>query len=99
MREKADVGVGQQGRGYGGGVVTTPVATYFAVQQQLVFRIEIPHALDLYKATEGHAPRTHEEFMREIVKANQIRLPELPAGHRYVYDPKTEQLMVEHPKP
>jgi hypothetical protein len=99
VRDKAGVGSGEKGRGYGGGVVTTPVAAYFAVQERLVFDVEIPHALDLYKATEGHAPRTHDEFMRNIIKENQIRLPTLPPGHRYVYDPKSEQLMVEHPKP
>jgi hypothetical protein len=99
VREKAGVGSGEQGRGYGGGLITTPVAAYFAVGEKLVFEIEIPHALDLYKASEGHAPRTQDEFMREIVKANQIRLPALPPGHRYVYDPKSERLMVEHPPP
>jgi hypothetical protein len=98
VREKAGVGSGEKGRGYGGGPVTTPVAAYFSVRERLVFDAEIPHALDLYKATEGHAPRSQDEFMRDIVTANRIRLPTLPPGHRYVYDPKSEQLMVEHPK-
>ena len=98
VQEKAGVGAGEKGRGYGGGLVTTPVAAYFAARERVAFDIQIPHALDLYKAAEGHAPKTHEEFMRDIVEANQIRLPTLPAGHRYVYDPKSEQLMVEHPQ-
>ena len=97
VQEKAGVGAGQQGRGYGGGLVTTPVAAYFAARERVAFEIQIPHALDLYKATEGHAPKTHEEFMRDIITANHIRLPTLPAGHRYVYDAKSEQLTVEHP--
>ena len=37
--------------------------------------------------------------MEKIIKANQIKLPDLPEGDRYQYDPKTEQLMVESPKP
>jgi hypothetical protein len=98
VREKASVGSGEKGRGYGGDLVTTPAAAYFAVKERLVFDVQIPHALDLAKATEGHAPRTQDEFMRDIVTANQIRLPSLPPGHRYVYDPKDERLMVEHPR-
>ena len=35
----------------------------------------------------------------KIIKANNIHLPELPDGDRYMYDPKTEQLMVESPAP
>jgi hypothetical protein len=97
VQEKTGVGVAEKGRGYGGDLVTTSVAVYFAVQERVVFDIQIPHALDLYKVTEGHAPKTHDEFMRSIITANQIRLPALPTGHRYVYDPKSERLMVEHP--
>jgi hypothetical protein len=37
--------------------------------------------------------------MKEIVEANQIRLPQLQDGMRYVYDPKTETLLVERPRP
>jgi hypothetical protein len=37
--------------------------------------------------------------MEKIIKANRIRLPALPQGQRYVYDPKQEQLMVEKPAP
>jgi hypothetical protein len=55
--------------------------------------------MDLFKATEGRAPKDHAEFMQRIVKENNIKLPELPEGDRYMYDPKTEQLMVESPKP
>ena len=40
----------------------------------------------------------HEEFMEKIVTFNQIELPALPPGHRYVHDPKSERLMVERPQ-
>ena len=36
--------------------------------------------------------------MEKIIKAGGIRLPPLPPGHRYVYDPATEQLLVEQPR-
>jgi len=97
MLEKAGVGSGEKGRGYGAGPIATPAAAYFAAQERVAFDIEIPHALELYKATEGHAPTTHAEFMRSIIEANRIRLPTLPPGHRYLYDPKSERLMVERP--
>ena len=56
-----------------------------------------PPGDELFKATEGRTPKSHEEFMEKIIKANHIHLPTLPEGHRYVYDPKQEQLMVEQP--
>lgn len=95
-REKADVGVGKKGH-YRKGLITTPISVFFRTQEMITFRIQIPHAMDLYKALNGRAPRTHEEFMQKIIKENMIDLPDLPPGCRYIYDPKTEQLMVEHP--
>ena len=35
--------------------------------------------------------------MDRIIKENNIRLPTLPTGNRYVYDPKTGELMIEKP--
>jgi len=96
--EKAQPGVGKQGRDYGGGAimapVTVPVRTLFQARDRITFDIQIAEAMKLYKATNGAAPKTHEEFMEKIIKENQIKLPELPAGKRYVYDPKQEDLMV-----
>ncbi len=96
--QKAEVGVGAKGRGYAPGLVTTPVAVYFAARERIVFEIQVPEAMKLYKATSGNAPQSQEEFMQKIVKENQIRLPDLPEGSRYLYDPATEQLLVEHPR-
>jgi hypothetical protein len=95
---KAEAGVGKKGRGYGGGLITEPVHQYFIIQDRVVFEIELPKTMDLYKASHDFkGPKTHEAFMKEIIEANSIKLPELPEGHRYVYDPKTETLMVERP--
>ena len=98
-KRKAEVGVGKKGRGYGKGVIVTPIASLFATRERLVFEVQIPEAMKLFKAMEDHAPKTHEEFMEKIIKANNIHLPQLPEGDRYMYDPKTEQLMVEKPAP
>ena len=99
VQKKAQVGVGSKGRGYGIGPVATPVASYFNMKERIAFDIQLPEAMKLFKALEGRAPKTHEEFMEKIIKANNIKLPTLPEGHRYVYDPKQEQLMVEQPAP
>jgi hypothetical protein len=99
VEKKADVGVGKKGRGYGKGIVATPVASLYAMREQMVFRVQIPEALKLFKAMEGRAPKDNEEFMEKIIKANNIHLPELPTGERYWYDAKTEQLMVQQPAP
>ena len=98
VRERAQVGVGEKGRDIGEGIISTPIKAYFSAKQQIVFNIQIPHAMNLYKATNDRAPRTHDEFMSKIIKANFVKLPQLPEGHEYVYDPEKEELMVEHPR-
>ena len=97
VMEKAAVGATGKGN-YEPGLITTPISAYFRTKERIVFDIAIPHALQLYEALEGHAPKSHEEFMEKIIKFNMIELPELPHGHEYVYDPEAKQLMVRHPK-
>jgi hypothetical protein len=78
-------------------IVSTPAREYFRVSERITFD-RIKHDLELYKAMhDGKGPQSHEEFMREIVEPAQIELPELPPGQRYVYNPETEELMVERP--
>lgn len=98
-RVKAEKGVGVKGRSLDQheGVLVTPAKAYFSVRERAVFEMQIPQAIKLFKATNGNGPKTHEEFMSQIIDANQIRLPELPAGQRYVYDPEKEELQVERP--
>lgn len=98
VRERA--GVGATGKGnYRPGILTTPLSVYFRAQERIIFESQIPHALQLYHATNGRYPASWEEFEREILVPNGIRLPTLPPGHRYHYDPQTGQLMVEKPAP
>ena len=98
-REEAKVGVGEKGRSYGGGIITEPASQYWKAKERIAFNIQIPKALQLFKATNGSAPKSHDEFMEKIIKAGRIELPKLPPGRRYIYDPKTEKLMVERQKP
>jgi hypothetical protein len=95
--EKADVGSGEKGH-YDKGIITTPVSTYFRAQERITFYIQLPEFLRAYKFEHDFkGPKTNEEYMKEIIKKNNVRLPDLPPGHRYIYDPKEEQLMVEKP--
>jgi hypothetical protein len=99
--EKAGVGSGKKGRSLDQheGIIVTPAKTLFAAKEKIKFEIEIPSAIQTFDALEGRGPKTHEEFMEKVIKAYNIELPELPAGHKYVYDPATKILMVEKPAP
>jgi hypothetical protein len=98
IREKAAVGMGEKGRGYGHGYIAVAAASFWAVKERIALNL-IQHAMDLYKADhDGKGPRNHEEFMQKIVKENDIKLPMLPEGHKYEYDPTTEELMVMKPE-
>jgi hypothetical protein len=98
VQEKAEVGVGVKGNDLGAGLVSTPVKAYFQAKERIVFEIQIPQAMKLYEATNDRKPQSHEEFMEQIIKFNAIPLPQLPPNSRYIYDPATGELMVEHPK-
>lgn len=100
QRVKADVGVGAKGRGldkFQGGVLVTPAKAYFTLRERAIFQVQIPQAMQMYQALHGSAPQSHDQFMKEIIQANRIQLPELPTGQRYVYDPQAKELMVERP--
>ena len=59
-----------------------------------VSKLGIDHALSLYYATNGHYPKTHDDFMTQVIKANRIQLPKLPAGAEYQYDVANHKLVV-----
>jgi hypothetical protein len=104
VREKAGVGSGQQGRSLDnetglGAMIVQPARSLFAFRERAVFEIQIPQALQLFQATQGRAPKSHDEFMAQIIQANNINLPKLPAGHRYMYDADRGELMIEKPGP
>jgi hypothetical protein len=95
---EAKTGVGKKGRGYGGGIYTEPIRTMFRAEQWIVFDVQIPSAMKIFKGLNDRDPKSHEEFMKEIIEANSIELPELPAGQEYVYLPEEAKLMVRQPE-
>lgn len=99
-RKVAEVGDGAKGRNYGGGLITEPASQYWKIKERLAYDVAVTHALQLYKAlNDFKAPKTHEEFMEKIIKDNKIKLPQLPPGRKYVYDPEQEKLMIEREAP
>ena len=54
----------------------------------------IDHAMDLYKATNDRYPKDYDEFMTDIIQANNIGLPKLPYYQKYGYDENEHKLVV-----
>ncbi len=97
---KAQVGVGAQGRSLDGeqGVgkmIAGPAIALFAAKERIVFEIQVPHALNLFNASEGRMPRSHEEFMTKVIKANNINLPKLPPDKVYRFNTELNELWVD----
>lgn len=97
VAQKAGVGVGIRGDSLRneegiGKMIASPAVAYFNVREKVVFEIQIPQALNFYKALEGKLPKNHEEFMEKIIKAKSIPLPELKPGMKYRYRPDLGEL-------
>ena len=60
--------------------------------------LNIQHAIDLYQAENGRYPKDYDEFMTEIIKANNIALPKLPHYQKYGYDEKEHKLIILQPR-
>jgi hypothetical protein len=97
VTEKAQVGATGKGNYGGPGAVTTPISVYFQAQERLIYD-SVTYAVKLFEAEHGYKPKTEEEFMKKVIEANQIRLPQLPPGSKYKYDPQAGELLVEHPQ-
>ena len=78
-------------------IITVPVSTMFKTKDGLIL-MYIEHAMNLYKGEHGKIPATHEEFVQDIILANNIQLPQLPPGQGYVYDPSDGVLKIQKPK-
>ena len=97
VTEKAQVGATGKGNYGGPGAVTTPISVYFQAQERLIYDT-VTYTVKLFEAEHGYKPKTEQEFMKQVIEFNQIKLPQLPPGHKYKYDPQSGELMVEHPQ-
>ena len=73
QQKAATPGVTGKGQGYRPGPITTPIAVYFSTRERVIFNIQIPHAMNAFRAINGHFPKTEEEFMQKVIKENSIR--------------------------
>ena len=99
VAQKAVAGVGKQGQLVDKHsdvqkIVSGPAGALFKVKQKAVLEIQIPQALQLFKATNGEFPKNHQEFMTHIVEANRLQLPELPEGAVYHFNSEKGELWV-----
>lgn len=61
--------------------------------------MNIEHAIDLYHAEHDKYPKDLQEFMAEIIKANNIALPTLPYYQEWGYDAPNHRLVIlEYPE-
>ncbi|MDX1968106.1 MAG: hypothetical protein SFV23_13105 [Planctomycetaceae bacterium] len=73
--------------------ITGPIEARGPMLEQTA-KLQIQHTLNIYNATEGKYPESHEEFMEKIIKPNGIKLPVLPGGAKYQYDVANHELVV-----
>lgn len=100
--QKATAGVGKKGQSLKGEagigkIIAGPAMAFISFEQKAVLDIQIPHALQLFQATEGRFPKSHDEFLEKIVTANRLVLPELPEGAVYHFNSEKGELWV-YPK-
>lgn len=78
-------------------LIAGPAKALFNTKEKIVFEIQLPQSANLFNALNGRNPKTHEEYMKEVV--GPIQLPELRKGMVYKYHPDTNDLWVEKEKP
>ena len=92
---KAKVGVGAKGEGYGNmAPILKPASTFWKAKEAIAFNIVIPKNMQLFEATNGRKPKSHEEFMEKIIGEGKVKLPKLDEGLEYFYDADKGELMV-----
>ena len=60
--------------------------------------LQIEEAMRLYQAMNDRYPKDYDEFMTEIIKANNIALPKLPDDQKYGYDEREHKLIMLQPR-
>ena len=73
--------------------ITLPGNAYVTIIGQTSI-LNMQHAMDLYHAENDRYPKNYDEFMNEIIKANNIALPRLPYYQKYGYDEKEHKLVI-----
>ena len=79
--------------------IITGAAGAYTPTISTISKLSIEKNLQLFEAMKGRYPKSHEEFMTEIIKKGNVKLPMLPAGQQYQYDVENHELVrVKLPK-
>jgi len=81
---------GRRSRRAGGYLGATAGAKFYAEFQMMILNVD--HANQLYWAEKGDWPQTQDEFMKNVIEFNQVKLPEIPADEEYCYVPEQGEL-------
>ena len=73
--------------------ITLPGNAYVTIIGQASI-LSIQHAMDLYHAENDRYPRSYDEFMNDIIKANNIALAQLPYYQKYGYEANEHKLVI-----
>ncbi len=73
--------------------ITLPGNAYVTMIGQTSI-LNMQHAMDLYHAENDRYPRNYDEFMNDIIKANNIALPQLPNYQKYGYNENEHKLVI-----
>ncbi|MAT69490.1 MAG: hypothetical protein CMJ58_08185 [Planctomycetaceae bacterium] len=84
---------GRRSRSAGGYLGAVAGARFWAEHQMILNNIN--YAVKLYQAEHGEFPKSNEEFMARIIRANNIVLPQLPDDQEYYYDPDNPDVATE----
>lgn len=57
-------------------------------------KLQIEQAIEQYRALNGNYPKSHEEFMEEVIRKGDIHLNAPPTGKKYEYDVENHELKV-----
>ena len=101
-RVKAGKGVGLKGRSLDEyeGVYVTPAKAYFAAKERIFFEIEFKANYDRWIILEDKVPQDFSELKSRFLDPLGLskNLPVLPEGHKYIWNPTTQELEVERPR-
>lgn len=61
-------------------------------------RLQVKQALSYFHATEGRYPKSHDEFMEQVVKKYGVNLPQPVTTAEYQYDVENHELLVVEKK-
>ena len=76
-------------------MILYPLTSYLSITDKLK-RFQIKKEADLI-LVQGAPFKDADDFIKRVIEPLNIKLPQLPAGQKYVYDSKSNQLMVEKP--